>query len=172
MELAPTPWRNLNLLSSLDKNMPAAMKAFRAFDMEVFSAGALDVLQKQLIAVGVGCPLSARIALSSIALSSMARLRAKPPPLIRRWPRSRRRPLRCAQRAAITHATHLLRADHVSNLAVGTRAIGLCPSAARQKLRFSCGNIFGHQKSTVAEQPHHFSLLGLEEFSLETYCIL
>ena len=41
-------------MSSLDKNMPAAMKAFWAFDMEVFSAGALDVLQKQLIAVGVG----------------------------------------------------------------------------------------------------------------------
>lgn len=44
----------------LDENAPDAMKAFWAFDKAAFEEGALSVVQKQLIAVGVAlttqCP--------------------------------------------------------------------------------------------------------------------
>jgi AhpD family alkylhydroperoxidase len=52
--------KNLARLKKLDENTPDAMKAFWAFDKEVFKAGAIDVLQKQLMAVAVAlttqCP--------------------------------------------------------------------------------------------------------------------
>ena len=52
--------RNLTKLKKLDEHAPAPMKAFWAFDKEAFKAGALDVLQKQLMAVAVAlttqCP--------------------------------------------------------------------------------------------------------------------
>jgi AhpD family alkylhydroperoxidase len=52
--------KNLTKLKSLDEHAPAAMRAFWAFDKETFKAGALGVLQKQLIAVSVAlttqCP--------------------------------------------------------------------------------------------------------------------
>jgi AhpD family alkylhydroperoxidase len=52
--------KNLNRMPKLDKNAPAAMKAFWAFEKEVFASGAIDVQQKQLIAVAVAlttqCP--------------------------------------------------------------------------------------------------------------------
>ncbi len=51
---------DLNRLKNLDENAAAAMKAFWAFDKAVFTAGSLDVRQKQLVAVGVAlttqCP--------------------------------------------------------------------------------------------------------------------
>ncbi len=52
--------KNLTKLKKLDEHNPAPMKAFWAFDKEAFHAGALDVLQKQLMAVAVAlttqCP--------------------------------------------------------------------------------------------------------------------
>lgn len=52
--------KNLRRLKKLDENAPDAMKAFWAFDKAAFEEGALSVLQKQLIAVGVAlttqCP--------------------------------------------------------------------------------------------------------------------
>src|ERR1700756_4320647 len=52
--------RNLGQLKKLDENAPEAMKAFWAFDKEAFKAGAIDGLQKQLMAVAVAlttqCP--------------------------------------------------------------------------------------------------------------------
>jgi len=52
--------KNLSRLKKLDEQTPGAMQAFRAFDKAVFTAGALDARQKQLIAVAVAlttqCP--------------------------------------------------------------------------------------------------------------------
>lgn len=52
--------KNLSRLKKLDEQTPDAMQAFRAFDKAVFTAGALDARQKQLIAVAVAlttqCP--------------------------------------------------------------------------------------------------------------------
>lgn len=52
--------KNLSRLKKLDEKAPDAMKAFWAFDKAAFAAGALDVQQKQLIAVAVAlttqCP--------------------------------------------------------------------------------------------------------------------
>jgi AhpD family alkylhydroperoxidase len=52
--------KNLSRLKKLDENAPQPMKAFWAFDKAVFTAGALDVLTKQLMAVAVAlttqCP--------------------------------------------------------------------------------------------------------------------
>ena len=52
--------KNLTKLKKLDEKAPGPMKAFWAFDKEAFSAGALDILQKQLMAVAVAlttqCP--------------------------------------------------------------------------------------------------------------------
>jgi AhpD family alkylhydroperoxidase len=52
--------KNLSQLKRLDEIAQDAMNAFWAFDKAVFKAGALDVLQKQLMAVAVAlttqCP--------------------------------------------------------------------------------------------------------------------
>jgi AhpD family alkylhydroperoxidase len=52
--------KNLTKLKKLDENAPDVMKAFWAFNTELFKDGALDVLHKQLIAVAVAlttqCP--------------------------------------------------------------------------------------------------------------------
>jgi AhpD family alkylhydroperoxidase len=52
--------RNLTKLKRLDENAPDTMKAFWAFNKELFKPGAIDVLHKQLIAVAVAlttqCP--------------------------------------------------------------------------------------------------------------------
>ena len=96
--------KNLSLLSTLDKNAPAAMKAFWAFDKEVFTAGALDVQQKQLIAVAVAlttqCPYCIELHVKAAreagatdqALAEVATVAAA---------------MRAG--AAITHATHLFK---------------------------------------------------------------
>jgi AhpD family alkylhydroperoxidase len=51
---------NLTKLKRLDEKAPDAMKAFWAFDKAAFAPGAIDVLNKQLIAVAVApttqCP--------------------------------------------------------------------------------------------------------------------
>src|SRR5665213_810081 len=52
--------KNLSRLKKMDESAPEAMKAFWAFDKAAFAAGALTVLQKQLMAVAVAlttqCP--------------------------------------------------------------------------------------------------------------------
>jgi len=52
--------KNLTRLKKLDENAPDTMKAFWTFNKEVFKAGAIDVLHKQLISVAVAlttqCP--------------------------------------------------------------------------------------------------------------------
>ena len=52
--------RNLTKLKKLDENAPDVMKPYWAFNKELFKAGAIDVLHKQLIAVAVAlttqCP--------------------------------------------------------------------------------------------------------------------
>ena len=52
--------RNLTRLKRLDENAPETMKAFWAFNGELFKAGAIDVPHKQLMAVAVAlttqCP--------------------------------------------------------------------------------------------------------------------
>ena len=45
--------KNLTKLKKLDENATATMKAFWAFNAELFKDGAIDVLHKQLIAVAV-----------------------------------------------------------------------------------------------------------------------
>jgi AhpD family alkylhydroperoxidase len=52
--------KNLARLKKMDELVPQPMKAFWAFDKAAFTAGALDVLTKQLMAVAVAlttqCP--------------------------------------------------------------------------------------------------------------------
>lgn len=94
--------KNLTKLAKLDENAPAAMKAFWAFDRVVFEAGALDVLQKQLIAVAVAlttqCPycieLHVKAARGAGATEAMLAEVATVAAAMRAG-------------AAITHATHL-----------------------------------------------------------------
>jgi AhpD family alkylhydroperoxidase len=45
--------KNLQQLKCLNENAPEAMKAFWAFDKAAFNPGAIDVPQKQLMAVAV-----------------------------------------------------------------------------------------------------------------------
>ena len=94
--------KNLTLLKKLDENAAQTMKAFWAFDKEVFKAGAIDILQKQLMAVAVAlttqCPycieLHVRAARKAGATDQMLAETAT---------------VAAAMRAggAITHATHL-----------------------------------------------------------------
>lgn len=94
--------KNLTKLKKLDEHAPAPMKAFWAFDKEAFNAGALDVLQKQLMAVAVSlttqCPYC--IALHVKA----AREAGATDPML-----AEVAPVAAAMRAgaAITHSTHL-----------------------------------------------------------------
>jgi AhpD family alkylhydroperoxidase len=94
--------KNLSRLTSLDKNAPTAMKAFWAFEKEAFAPGALDVQQKQLIAIAVAlttqCPYCIELHVKAAreagatdqALAEVATVAA------------------CMRAgAAITHATHL-----------------------------------------------------------------
>jgi len=52
--------KNLTRMKKLDENAPDVMKPYWAFNQELFKAGAIDVLHKQLIAVAVAlttqCP--------------------------------------------------------------------------------------------------------------------
>ena len=52
--------KNLGRLKKLDQHAPDAMKAFWAFDKQVFAEGAISERDKQLLAVGIAlttqCP--------------------------------------------------------------------------------------------------------------------
>ena len=95
---------NLNQLKRLDENAQDAMKAFWSFDKAVFKAGALDVLQKQLMAVAVAlttqCPYCIEIHLKGAreagATDQMLAEAATVAAAMRAG-------------AAITHATHLFK---------------------------------------------------------------
>ncbi len=96
--------KNLSQLKRLDENAQDAMKAFWAFDKAVFKAGALDVLQKQLMAVAVAlttqCPycieLHLKAARDAGATDQMLAETATVAAAMRAG-------------AAITHATHLFK---------------------------------------------------------------
>jgi AhpD family alkylhydroperoxidase len=95
---------NLTKLKLLDENSPEAMKAFWAFDKAAFAPGAIDTLNKQLMAVAVAlttqCPyciqLHVRAARSAGATDEMLAETAT---------------IAAAMRAggAITHASHLFK---------------------------------------------------------------
>ena len=95
---------NLTKLKLLDENSPEAMKAFWAFDKAAFAPGAIDTLNKQLMAVAVAlttqCPyciqVHARAARSAGATDEMLAETAT---------------IAAAMRAggAITHASHLFK---------------------------------------------------------------
>jgi AhpD family alkylhydroperoxidase len=95
---------NLTRLKLLDENSPEAMKAFWAFDKAAFAPGAIDTLNKQLMAVAVAlttqCPyciqLHVRAARSAGATDEMLAETAT---------------IAAAMRAggAITHASHLFK---------------------------------------------------------------
>ena len=96
--------KNLNQLKRLEENAPDAMKAFWAFDKAAFTAGALDVRQKQLMAVAVAlttqCPYCIEVHVKAARdagatdqmLAEVATIAAA---------------MRAG--AAITHATHLFK---------------------------------------------------------------
>lgn len=94
--------KNLAKIKKLDEHASGPMKAFWVFDKEVFKAGSLDVLPKQLIAVAVAlttqCPycieLHVKAARDSGATDSMLAEVATVAAAMRAG-------------AAITHATHL-----------------------------------------------------------------
>jgi len=96
--------KNLTKLKKLDEKAPGPMKAFWAFDKEAFSAGALDILQKQLMAVAVAlttqCPycieLHVKAAREAGATDEMLAEVATVAAAMRAG-------------AAITHATHLFK---------------------------------------------------------------
>jgi AhpD family alkylhydroperoxidase len=98
--------KNLSQLKKLDENAPETMKAFWAFDKEAFKPGAIDGLQKQLMAVAVAlttqCPycieLHLRAARKEGATDKMLAETAA---------------LAAAMRAgaAITHASHLFKGE-------------------------------------------------------------
>ena len=95
---------NLTKLKLLDENNPEAMKGFWAFDKAAFAPGAIDTLNKQLMAVAVAlttqCPyciqLHVRAARSAGATDEMLAETAT---------------IAAAMRAggAITHASHLFK---------------------------------------------------------------
>ena len=95
---------NLTKLKLLDENSPEAMKAFWAFDKAAFAPGAIDTLNKQLMAVAVAlttqCPyciqVHVRAARSAGATDQMLAETAT---------------IAAAMRAggAITHASHLFK---------------------------------------------------------------
>ena len=96
--------KNLNQLKQLDENAPDAMKAFWAFDKAAFTAGAIDMRHKQLMAVAVAlttqCPycieLHTKAAREAGATDQML---------------AETSVIAAAMRAgaAITHATHLFK---------------------------------------------------------------
>ena len=98
--------KNLAQLKKLNENAPEAMKAFWAFDKEVFKAGSLDVMQKQLMAVAVAlttqCPYCIELHLKAARevgatdqmLAEVATVAAA---------------MRAG--AAVTHASHLFKAS-------------------------------------------------------------
>jgi AhpD family alkylhydroperoxidase len=96
--------KNLSKLKKLDENAPDVMKAFWAFDKAAFTAGALDVQQKQLMAVAVAlttqCPycieLHVKAARDAGATDQMLAETAAVAAAMRAG-------------AAITHATHLFK---------------------------------------------------------------
>jgi AhpD family alkylhydroperoxidase len=95
---------NLTRLKLLDEKSPEAMKAFWAFDKAAFAPGAIDTLNKQLMAVAVAlttqCPyciqVHVRAARSAGATDEMLAETAT---------------IAAAMRAggAITHASHLFK---------------------------------------------------------------
>jgi AhpD family alkylhydroperoxidase len=98
--------RNLTLLKKLDEHAPETMKAFWAFDKEAFTPGSIDGLQKQLMALAVAlttqCPycieLHLRAARKEGATEKMLAETAAVAAAMRAG-------------AAITHATHLFKAE-------------------------------------------------------------
>jgi AhpD family alkylhydroperoxidase len=94
--------KNLAKLKRLDEKNPEAMKAFWAFDKAAFAPGAIDALNKQLMAVAVAlttqCPyciaLHVKSAWDAGATDQMLAETATVAAAMRAG-------------AAITHATHL-----------------------------------------------------------------
>jgi AhpD family alkylhydroperoxidase len=94
--------KNLAKLKRLDETNPEAMKAFWAFDKAAFAPGAIDALNKQLMALAVAlttqCPyciaLHVKSARDSGATDQMLAETATVAAAMRAG-------------AAITHATHL-----------------------------------------------------------------
>ena len=94
--------KNLAKLKRLDEKNPEAMKAFWAFDKAAFAPGAIDALNKQLMAVAVAlttqCPYCIALHLKSArdagATDQMLAETATVAAAMRAG-------------AAITHATHL-----------------------------------------------------------------
>ena len=95
---------NLARLKHLDGNAPDAMKAFWSFDQAAFAPGAIDVLNKQLIAVAVAlttqCPYCIELHVQS------ARKEGATDEML-----AEAAVIAAAMRAggAITHATHLFK---------------------------------------------------------------
>jgi AhpD family alkylhydroperoxidase len=96
--------KNLTQLKKLDENAPDQMKAFWAFDKAAFTAGSLDELQKQLMAVAVAlttqCPYCIEIHVRA------ARKAGATDPML-----AETAAVAAAIRAggAITHASHLFK---------------------------------------------------------------
>src|SRR5712664_3016846 len=96
--------KNLTRLKKLDENAPETMKAFWAFDKEAFKDGAIDVLNKQLMAVAVAlttqCPYCIELHVQSARKAGATDAMLAETAVIA-----------AAMRAggAITHATHLFK---------------------------------------------------------------
>ena len=98
--------KNLAQLKALNESAPDVMKAFWAFDKLAYTAGAVDALQKQLIAIGVAlttqCPycieLHVKAAREAGATDQMLAETAAVAAAMRAG-------------AAVTHSTHLFKSQ-------------------------------------------------------------
>jgi AhpD family alkylhydroperoxidase len=96
--------KNLTQLKKLDENAPDQMKAFWAFDKAAFTPGALDGLQKQLMAVAVAlttqCPYCIELHLRSARKAGATDAMLSETAVVAAAMRAG---------AAITHASHLFK---------------------------------------------------------------
>lgn len=99
--------KNLAQLKRLDENAPDAMKAFWAFDKAAFQPGAIDALNKQLMALSVAlttqCPYCIEIHVKEARKAGATDAMLSETAVVAAAMRAG---------AAITHASHFFKADH------------------------------------------------------------
>jgi AhpD family alkylhydroperoxidase len=96
--------RNITKLKKLDENAPDVMKAFWAFNAELFQDGAIDVLHKQLMAVAVAlttqCPYCIEIHMKDARRAGATDTMLTEAAMVAAAMRAN---------ATVTHATHLFK---------------------------------------------------------------
>ena len=96
--------KNLTKLKKLDENAPDVMKAFWAFNAELFKDGAIDVLHKQLMAVAVAlttqCPYCIELHMKAVRKAGANDMMLTEAAIVAAAMRAN---------ATVTHASHLFK---------------------------------------------------------------